>query len=137
MARKALLTDGIRSVNLLDIDTIIPVRGMFGRARFAPHQLDSAKSIDDALFVESWRLNVYGTSHDNLASQTKLFKALLRDAWRYHNDSKYKTPVYLEVRTDDETNTRYATVWMSPEISDPDFFTHPFAMSIYRIHVQV
>lgn len=127
MARKAILTDGTRTVDLIDISTIIPQRGAFGKAKYAPHQYDSARVIDDMLFVETWSLNVYGTSHDNLATQTELFKALLRDAWRYHNGD-FDTPVYLEVRTDNETNTRYATVWMSPEISDPDFFTHPFAL---------
>lgn len=127
MARKAILTDGTRTVDLIDIDTIIPQRGAFGKAKYAPHQYDSARVVDDMLFVETWRLNIYGTSHDNLATQTALFKALLRDAWRYHN-AEFDTPVYLEVRTDNETNTRFATVWMCPEISDPDFFTHPFAL---------
>ena len=127
MARKAILTDGTRTVDLIDIDTIIPQRGAFGKAKYAPHQYDSARVVDDMLFVETWRLNIYGTSHDNLATQTALFKALLRDAWRYHN-AEFDTPVYLAVRTDDETNTRFATVWLCPEISDPDFFTHPFAL---------
>ena len=127
MARKAILTDGTRTVDLIDIDTIIPQRGAFGKAKYAPHAYDSARVVDDMLFVETWKLNIYGTSHDNLATQTALFKALLRDAWRYHN-AEFDTPVYLEVRTDGETNTRFATVWMCPEISDPDFFTHPFAL---------
>ena len=127
MARKAILTDGTRTVNLIDITTIIPQRGAFGKARYSPHQYDAARVVDDMLFVETWKLNIYGTSHDNLATQTALFKALLRDAWRYHN-AEFDKPVYLEVRTDDETNTRFATVWLCPEISDPDFFTHPFAL---------
>ena len=127
MARKAILTDGTRTVDLIDIDTVIPQRGAFGKAKYAPHQYDAARVVDDMLFVETWKLNVYGTSHDNLATQTALFKALLRDAWRYHN-AEFDKPVYLEVRTDAETNTRFATVWLCPEISDPDFFTHPFAL---------
>jgi len=127
VARKAILTDGTRTVDLIDITTIIPQRGAFGKAKYAPHQYDSARVVDDLLFVETWKLNIYGTSHDNLATQTALFKALLRDAWRYHN-ADFDKPVYLEVRTDGETNTRFATVWMCPEISDPDFFTHPFAL---------
>lgn len=127
MARKAILTDGTRTVDLIDINTIIPIRGGFGKTKYAPHQYDSARVVDDMLFVETWKLNIYGTSHDNLATQTAAFKALLRDAWRYHK-ADFDTPVYLEVRTDNETNTRFATVWMCPEISDPDFFTHPFAL---------
>ena len=127
MARKALLTDGARSVDLLDIDSMIPLRGAFGKAKYAPHIYDSARVVDDLLFVETWRMNVYGASHDALATQMELFKALLRDAWRYHH-SEFDKPVYLEVRTDGETNTRFATVWMCPEMSDPDFFTHPFAL---------
>ena len=93
MARKAILTDGTRTVDLIDISTIIPQRGAFGKARYAPHQYDSARVVDDMLFVETWKLNIYGTSHDNLATQTALFKALLRDAWRYHN-ADFDTPVY-------------------------------------------
>lgn len=125
MARTAQITDGgSRTVNIINTGAtgFIPTRGGFGSSSYSPHQLLAARQLDDMLFVERWQLVLKGSSVDNLASQSDDLIDLLRDAYRYFNDPVQRTPIYLQMQLTGETNARYATVYMSPEISNPDFF---------------
>lgn len=131
MARTAKITDGTLDVNLINTGAtgMIPTRGGFGGFRFTPHQYDESGDLESRLFSERWRLFVKGSSHDNLATQTRDLYKLLRKAWRYHTDPTQTTPVYLEMQTTNESNTRYALVYRAPEIRTVDKFAIPFEAS--------
>ncbi len=131
MARTFNITDGTTTINLINTSAtgIIASRGGFGRSKFAPHQYDEARGIEEYLFVDRWALNVAGSDHDDLASKTQDLIMLLRKAYQYHTDPKEKTPVYITQQTTGETGARYSLVYQSPEISAPDYFDLDFEVN--------
>ena len=100
--------------------------GQAARSRLIPHQSDEARDLDSMLVVERYDLKLKGSSHDNIASQEQTLFRLLRKAWRYHNDSTQRTPVYLTQQTQGETNPRYALVYQCPELSSAGYFSYQF-----------
>jgi hypothetical protein len=131
MTRIKTITDGVDTVDILNTGEtgIIATRGGFGSRSFGPHQYDDALGVEDFAFVERWELVYKGSSHDNLATQSRTLIKILRNAWRYHRAPKANNPVYITERTKDETNTRYALVYQSPEVSNPDLFDIDFELN--------
>ncbi len=108
------------------LDNVSPGMSAHGagkqEAPVMPHQFDQLGGLEDRLFIESFRLVVQGSSDDNLATQTRNLLALLRKAWRYHNDPSQLEPVYLQAQTTGESNARFALVYTSPEVTYPDLY---------------
>ena len=128
MARVHKITDGSAEVDLIATGTtgMIAEAGGFGKSKFAVHKYDELGDLESRLFSERWSIHVKGSSHDNLAVQTRALWALLRKAWLYHTDPTQTTPVYIQSSTTDETDTRYALVYQAPEITMVDKFAQPF-----------
>jgi len=128
VARTFKVTNGVDSVDLLDSSSpgIVATRGGFGVSKFIPHQLYSSKSIDEDLFIEHWDLYVSASSHDNAASQTRTLISLLKQAYLHRRFPVQFGPVWIEQQTTNETNARYAKIYESPEVSNPDFFDTTF-----------
>jgi len=128
MARTFNITNGSDTVDLIDSSSpgIIATKGGFGQSSFTPHQYYAAQSIEDELFVEHYDLIVMGSSHDNLATQTRALIKLLKQAYLHRKHPEQYNPVYITQQTTNETGTRYAKVYESPEVSNPDFFNLPF-----------
>ena len=87
MARTFTISDAdseFGSVNLIDFTSTAAIgaqRGGFGRTAFNPGMTDLARSREDQVIVERWRVNVRGSSQDNAASQMQTLIRLLRKAW--------------------------------------------------------
>lgn len=132
MAKIAKITDGTLDVDLIATSApgITGIAGGFGMTALNPLAFERAGIMPEEIRItERWQLLVRGSSHDNAATQVNALIDLLRKAWRYHNDPRYSKPVYLEWKTDDETGTRRATVYDSPEMALPDLLNDPFAFA--------
>jgi len=127
MAQTLNITDNNgRTVSLLNASGFRLAEGGGFHAPFAPHKLHAAASIEDQIFVERYMAHLSASSHDNAAVQTQALIDLLIDAWRFWNDPRYKTPILMTAKTDNETDTRYALVYNSPDLAYPDFYDNPF-----------
>jgi hypothetical protein len=126
MARTVKLVYGATEISLLSLTGIIPSRGGLGRTVIATAQIE--KPTIQQRYVESWKLNLIATSHNNAATQLRALRAVLRAARLYHTTDWQITPVYLVEQTNSESNARYALVYGSPELEHPDWFTHPFEL---------
>ena len=66
------VTDGTTNIDVnVAASGFGAVEGGFGRTSFTPQQLDIAKSVEDKLFTENWRLKLQATSHVDAATQTQ------------------------------------------------------------------
>jgi hypothetical protein len=128
MARTFQIISPDRTISLINTGAtgIIAEREGFGDVKLAPHQFDEGRDIDDLVVTERWKLNLRGSSHDDLATTARQFFEVLREAWKYHQNPRDTQPIYLKAQTTGETNPRYALVYMSQEVSQPDFFAPPF-----------
>ena len=124
MSKVFKISDDTTTIDLLDNTSPgISAHGAgIQTAAVTPHQYDQLGGLEDRLFIETYRTVVQGSSDDNLATQTRDLIALLRKAWRYHNDPSYTVPVYLQAQTTGESNERYALVFQCPEITYPDLY---------------
>ena len=124
MARTFTIKDSNTTINLINTAAagIIPEAGGFGTHKLIAHQVDEARSIEDLLTVERWKMVTKGSSFANMTTQSRELINLLRNAWRYWNDEDHKDPVYLTSQSTSEASARYALVYQSPEITDPDYF---------------
>jgi len=130
MSRTFQVTDGTTTISLLSVTGIIPPRGGFGGI-----QLDRANLSGDVLaggdVAENFKLNIIGSSHDNVATQIRALINLLRKAQLYWTTNFQTTPVYLVQQTTNETNARYALVKECYELRFVDVFNHPFEIDKY------
>jgi hypothetical protein len=124
MARTFQIISPDRTISLINTGAtgIIAEREGFGDVKLAPHQFDEGRDIDDLVVTERWKLNLRGSSHDDLATTARQFFEVLREAWKYHQNPRDTQPIYLKAQTTGETNPRYALVYMSQEVSQPDFY---------------
>lgn len=135
MARTRQITNGTLTVDVIDTADpgIIAERGGFGEGVFAvDHGVASGydgrgkiSRYDVPMITERWKLFVRGSSHDNLASQVNALQTLLRLAARYHLDPTVTDPVYIKEQLTNEGQPRFALVYGSPELRNPDFFAPP------------
>ncbi len=123
------VTDGTTNIDVnVAASGFGAVEGGFGRTSFTPQQLDIAKSVEDKLFTENWRLKLQATSHVDAATQTQTLIRLLRQAWQHHRDPYKYPPVWIEQRTENEIQKRYALIWESFEINHESLFDYPFKL---------
>ena len=123
MARTFTIKDSSTTLNLIDPSApgIIAQRGGFGTRQYEPAIVDKAKSIEDLVIPERWKLYTIGTTHANMVTEARELIELLRNAWRYWNEEDFKDPVYITQQVTGESAARYALVYTS-EIMDPDYF---------------
>ena len=136
MARTLNLTDGTTTISLISTSGIIPTR-----------MVDGVKMTEDQLFgeeryaAETLRLNLRGTSVDNVATQKQALVALLRKAVAFWKNGRSAAPVYLTQQLTGETNARYAIVRSVPILEEPatlrvplelDFIIENFGLTIIR-----
>ena len=128
MTQYLVLTDGDSDseINLLDSNGMMPTG--LGHVKIGPtHEMPSTH----LRVAENFNMVMYSSDHDHAAEQLKDLVAMLRKAREYHTTTWQTTPVYLEARTKNETNTRYALVYDSPTLDFPDFYAVPFATANY------
>ncbi len=136
MARLFKLISGSDEINLIDTADpgIIFRRGGAGPNRVnAQLALTSSQLADGANLrlkrtlpvAETYRLNLKGSNHDNVASQLQALQRILRKGDLNALTTWQQEPLYIQQQTTNETNTRYAKVlaWNGQEISD--FFGPP------------
>jgi hypothetical protein len=128
MTRQFDIISPTKTISLIDTgdEGIIAERGGFGQVKLFPHQFDEGRDIDDLLVVERWKLNIRAYTHNEIASRSRDLMEVLREAWKYHQNPRDTQPVYIRQQTTDESNPRYALVYKSPDVSNPDFFSPPF-----------
>jgi hypothetical protein len=119
---------GSSSVSLVSVTGIIAKQKGLSRTRLDADMLASSDPDMRGQIVESYTLNLIGSSHDNAASQAQTFVRLLKKAAQYFREPWQNEPVYLQVQTGTETNARYALVFGAQELNWPDFFAHPFEL---------
>lgn len=61
--------------------------------------------------LETLKVNLYGSSQDNAASQRQALTKMLRKAWQFWNTSWQRYPVYIKAQHTNETNPRYSIVY--------------------------
>jgi len=116
---------GTSGISFIDPDTIIGTKGGLNHPSLSAEQIDMENSLASEA-GESLKLNLYGSSHDNAASQYQTLKKMLRKARKFWSSQWQTAPVYLEVKHANETGTRYAIVKGARGISLPDLFDAPF-----------
>ena len=124
MARTFTIRDasGTNSVSLINTGAtgFIAARGGFG-----PVRISDLVSMQGRM-AETYRLNLKASSHDNAASQMETLLKLLDEAAYHEGELWQPEPVYLQQQTTNESNARYARVYMAMELDYPDLFDNPF-----------
>jgi len=133
MGRQYKVTDGTTTVDMISTSDpgIMAVRGGLGPVRgrndiaIINQQIAGLKVHPT---IETYRLNIHGTSHNNAASQVQDLFKLLRKA-REYNDPRtpnQEDPVYIISQTTEESGTRYALVYGMPDWLAQDLYRVPF-----------
>lgn len=124
MARTFTLRDasGNSSISLINNGATgyIASRGGFG-----PVRISDLVAMQGRM-AETWTLNLKASSHDNAASQFETLEKMLDSAAYHEGEIWQPEPVYLVQQTTNETNARYARVFMAMELDYPDLFDNPF-----------
>ena len=125
MARTFTITNGgtgaANAVNLIDLSAsgIVAQKGGFGQ-RDIP--------ILPGAITEEWKFNLRGTSHNHVASQVQILTKLARHAAEFQEEPWRTKPIYIQVQTTGESNTRYAMIHEVRDLAHPDLFDHPFEL---------
>ncbi|KAA3645340.1 MAG: hypothetical protein DWQ07_12800 [Chloroflexi bacterium] len=120
MSAQLIITDGIKSVSLLDAAGFAVLYGKWSPGRAQPTVDEIVAAIgQDGAFVtsanfenvtERFDLKLTGTSHDDMAFKLQMLEELLEGALDHQEAASKYRPVYLVAQTDDETNPRYSEV---------------------------
>lgn len=116
MTRTLKLVCGASSVDLLSVTGIIPMRSANGPTLSEDNLNGDAQSVS-----ETFRLNLLGTSSDDVATKVQALINMLRNIKRFR-EKKIYAPVYLEEQITGETNARYAQVFSCYQMD------HPFSL---------
>jgi len=97
-----------------------PIMQGVTEVQWRPHQYEQPLSLDEMLFTERWQIVVKdGDGPDGIARRTRRLMNVLRQAWAYHQEDYYTSPVYLRARSACESNVRTALVYQSTDITAP------------------
>lgn len=98
--------------------------GTFQQSALADGRRLVHKQFDNVL--ETYDIKLTEVSTDILIKETQDLRRLLEKATQYWTTNWQNDPVYLEVRAENETNTRYAVIynWSTPDDENP--FAQPF-----------
>lgn len=121
MARTLTLSDGTITANLLNTNTTWgldfegweqgdPQLNQIRRESIYGEGVGLIHSVAPTV-IETFKVDLAGTSHDNLAATLQALMTLAEEARQFHTTRWQKTPVYLTAQTNTETNTRYALVY--------------------------
>jgi hypothetical protein len=129
---------GDTTVDLLSPTGIIPQRQVEGI------KLNAAQVFDDMREVpETLRLNLQGSSVDNVGTQIQALWKLLCQVKEYRESERPTAPVYLKQQLTGETKERYATVKDVPMFDWPAMLRTPleldhtienFGLTVIREH---
>lgn len=122
MATTVKITDGTDEVDFNSASGFQYLVGGVGKSSL----LQNIALGDYGHAVETLNLKLTATSHDNAATQLRTLNKLLRKAKNYQNTFWQSKPVYLEVKTANETNTRYATILNVKEVSGGEWYDAVF-----------
>ena len=136
MARTFKLVSGTDEVDLINTADpgIIFRRGGAGPNRVRNQLTFSSSSLADGAnlklkntipVAERYKLNLKGSSHDNVASQLQALERILRKGDQNALTTWQQDPLYVQQQTTNETNARYSKIlaWNGMELSD--FFAPP------------
>lgn len=115
---------GTAGISLIDPATIIGTKGGLNNLSLSADQIDMETPANE--IGENLKLNLYGSSQDNAASQLDTLKKMLRKARKFWSSQWQTAPVYLQAQHANETGARYAIVKGARGISLPDLFDAPF-----------
>jgi len=115
---------GTSGISLIDPATIIGTKGGLNSLSLSADQIDMETPAHEV--GENLKLNLYGSSQDNAASQYQTLKKILRKARKFFSTQHQTEPVYLQAQHANETSARYAIVKGARGISLPDLFDAPF-----------
>jgi len=115
---------GTSGISLIDPATIIGTKGGLNSLSLSADQIDMETPANEV--GENLKLNLYGSSQDNAASQYQTLKKMLRKARKFFSTQWQTAPVYLQAQHATETGARYAIVKGARGISLPDLFDAPF-----------
>jgi hypothetical protein len=121
-----LSSSGLATISLLSLSGIIAARGGLGRLALQAGMLH--KPGPGLKLAETYKLNILGSSHDDLATKVQALNAMLDRAYLYDETGWEINPVYLKAQTSGESKARYATVFGSGDDTYPDLFDHPFEL---------
>lgn len=134
MARTIKVSDYFTSVSLLDATgfqlqqgsalQVEPKRKSLWRSSMFSEGRVLAYDVPENV-IETYTVNLVGTSHDNMATQLQKLIQLASKARKRHTTKWQKEDVYLEVQTTGETNTRYALVYDIHISFDQSLFDPP------------
>jgi len=115
---------GTSGISLIDPATIIGTKGGLNSLSLSADQIDMETPANEV--GENLKVNLYGSSQDNAASQYQTLKKMLRKARKFWSSQWQTAPVYLHAAHANETGMRYAIVKGARGISLPDLFDAPF-----------
>jgi len=121
VTRTLTITDGTLSVNMINAAAtgFMLTRGGKGRE-------EVPLGIREGFLVaETWKFNLRGTSHNNLASQIDDLTGLARRVKEY-KDGWRAAPVYIQQQTTGEGSARFSPVDEIVDLNVPDRFAMPF-----------
>lgn len=125
MARTFNLVDSasvLSSISLINTSGIQGVAGGLGGASLDAEQVYADSPLMGTELVESFDLNVYGSSQDNTASIMQALAKMLRKARQFVTAPWQTAPVYLQAQHATETGARYAQVKGVVSLGLPDTF---------------
>jgi len=134
MARTITITDGVTSVSLLDTSgyqlqkvgwkqSEPSARTVWRSSMFTEGRAPVLRAVDNV--VEDFKVNLTGSSHDNLAAEFQKLVRLLRQARNYHLMAWEQEPVYLKTQLTGETLARYAVLYDARIEIDQSLFDAP------------
>jgi len=115
---------GTAGISLIDPATIIGTKGGLNNLSLSADQIDMETPANEV--GENLKLNLYGSSQNNAASQYQTLKKMMRKARKFFSTQHQTEPVYLQAQHANETSARYAIVKGARGISLPDLFDAPF-----------
>jgi len=128
------ITDGTTHVDLIQgayrlLDWTPLVTQPKEGGRYIEGPLSDGRTLVDYQWgnvVENHILRVNAACQDSAIEFTQTLRRLLVQAMNYWTEDKVNTPVYIECRAPDETNTRYALIMSGSLESDDNYFEQPF-----------
>jgi len=100
-----------------------------GGGRFSDSPLSDGRQLRSMQWdnvTESFTLQLNAACQDSAIEFTQTLRRLLVKAKDYWTTDWQDTPVYIECRAPDETNTRYALIMMGSLENDTNYFNQPF-----------
>jgi hypothetical protein len=103
-----------------DREGLSPIMGGVSEVNFKAHQYMQPTTLEDMLYTERWQVIVKDDSGpDGLRRRISRLIDILRQAWGYHEEDYFTTPIYMRFQSACESNVRTALVHSSPDISGP------------------